>query len=657
MSSKSKHKNRGKRSPKPGQKSAQSAGAEPASVGHEDGGGHGIPDEIVHVPENTSTLRFLLMIGLIIVLLVIFLVPQAIMGTVRRSDDGDAFVRWTGPDGQPVAYGYNSFRNEKRLLAGALSVDPFLAGVVGVDSRNPTDEQLARFLILDELAIQSGLHVPDTDLVTYLRQLAQAYGGVTQYKTMARRSGGEQTVEASIRRILRAARYLQVTAFVGAIADPEEIQELWDGDHEELAFDLGFLPYEGLGDDARSELPGDEALESWLGELPSARREPLEVPERRAAEIVSFRDPETTPGTGLLQAFPDEPAEGEEPVPAEERARQYYDQVYFWHFLAPADEKDDGEPAPPTYVPFEEAKEDALAEAPVYFAMQKWLSEIRTAGKDVDLAALAEQYGLAYEPVPPSTREEYRERETRGNVGDTFATRVFQTDAGELAYSVVARGDALSLVRVTEIVPASLPPFEEIKGRVADLWVEDRVRELAAEKLDEIRATFSAEPLAGESEHEEVEGEEHDHRYADADTFRSTLGGLGIDVLRRDWADKALPPASDPALDDATNEFFRSQRQVQTLADDEVSPPLFDPAGGRAYLVRLAGGRPVPIENMSPASFDDYKARAAIDRRRLLLSEPTQEYLQKEFGLEFTKPAASDDTGWDDTGGEEAQTG
>lgn len=631
-------------------KSSRKGGS--AAERHGAAGGHGgepaapvrhvgpleVSDEIVHVPKNTSPLRFVLMIGLVILLLIIFLVPDALQSTFRGDQGDETYVRWQIPGGEEVEQGYLAFRDQKRALGAALEIDPFLGPVVGADQRgNMSDESLARFLILEQLAVESGVAVPDVTLVAHLRQLAQQYGGKETYKAMIQRSRSrEADVEATIRRLLRVQRYLQVASMLGGLPDAAQIEDLWGQAHKDVRYELLWVAYTDLADEARAELPGDEALRAWYEGLDRTRKAEFEEPERRSAEVVSFTSLDATPAAGLLAAFPEPPPEEGEPVSPEERAQQYYDQVYFWHFLAPL-EPGVAEVGPPRYESFEEVKERALEEAPVYFALQRWLASMRESQETIDLQARAQELGLTYQAVPLETRAQIGAREARRNAGDTFAARVFQTAAGEFAYSVVPRGGALSVVRTTEVQPLTVRPFEEVKERVADLWVEERERSLATEKLSAARAALASEPLEGEPEHEEVAGQEHGHRYASAEAFRQVALDLGASVVERGWFDtgsQVVP--TDPGLDAATNAFLRAQRQLASLTKDEVTPPLVDAASGRVYLVRLAERRPVPIDRLSPGELDAiYLPYAARVRRAELAVEPSLEFLEAHYGLRF----------------------
>jgi hypothetical protein len=184
-----------------------------------------------------------------------------------------------------------------------------------------------------------------------------------------------------------------------------------------------------------------------------------------------------------------------------------------------------------------------------------------------------------------------------------------------------------------------------VRDRVAELWVKDKADELALERVKTMRETFASEPPSGEKSHEEVEGEEHDHRYTPADAFRSAAETAGATVATRGWVDRGAEVVpTDPALDAETNTFLRNQRQLAGLDDDEVTGPLVDNASKRVYLVRLAGRRPVPIDRLSPDDLENrYEPRAALERRRALLAEPSIEYLEKHFGLYFVRPEGEEE--------------
>ena len=76
MSSKSR-KQSGKGGSKKSRPGAPSGGRGPGASAPRGGGVLDIPDEYLRVPRKTSRLKFVLMIGLVVVLLIIFVVPTA----------------------------------------------------------------------------------------------------------------------------------------------------------------------------------------------------------------------------------------------------------------------------------------------------------------------------------------------------------------------------------------------------------------------------------------------------------------------------------------------------------------------------------------------------------------------------------------------------
>ena len=587
-----------------------------------------IPDDLIHAPKETSRLKFVLMILLVIFLLIIFMMDQNSLQNIgRRATADDVVATWVRPGHGEEEILASELQAFHRAAADTARVDPFLGIAQGQSlSRQPTQEDAIRLMLLDKVAFDSGIRVTDADLAKHLELLRDFMYGDAE----ALRAALQQymtPVEDTIRRALRVQRFEMLAGYAGAVASPDAIEEQWHDEHAEVSLEYVSVSADGFVDAARAEIPGDEELEAWFDEKPDWERSALNLPEKRAAEVAIFKNIDATPAAGLLAAFP--PAEGTDP---DERANEYYNAVFTRRFVRPVPDEVEPEEVVPSgaFLSFDEVKDQALAEAPVYDALQAWLTDLtnrQAAGEEVDLLAEATQYGLGFVEVEPMTREELMEHPELGDVPTVES--VFVTQPDSFAYTVASTADGLAVVRVTERVEASLPPFAEIRAEVAEMWVEPRGRELATEALE---ALWDMLP---EFEPEEDEASalglapKTVHRKATAEAFRAAVAVAGLDVNVVDWFDRgASPKGGDPVQD-----FLSRNQQLTTMESDEVGEPLPGPDRDTIYLVRKVGERELPVTAMSPRDYQRYK-NAARGRARASLREGIDlDYLSEQFGL------------------------
>ncbi|MEX1025449.1 MAG: hypothetical protein WD226_10275 [Planctomycetota bacterium] len=661
MSSKSR-----KHSPAKGQRPTPAELLAPGEPGHDvpDASAFEVPDELIRAPKETSKLRFVLMVLLVIVLLIIFVAPSAFMGVTSGGgqDMSGTYATWTMPAGDEVGMDQASFMNAKREFDSSFAVHPLLRMRLGVEDRSPSDVETARFLILDRLAVESGIQVTDAELATELRDSFDLYsslpqfggpGTLAEYRALANRYGGPAKIEATLRRVLRIERMLGIVGGLAALPDPVRIEELWNAAHAEQAFDYVAVSQETLEEAARAELPDDDALDAWFRELPEDEQRAFLLPETRAITLASFVDFEATPATGLLAAYP-EPEDAD----AEERAETYYNRVFFLRFRRPepaadAEETAVDEPAASTtpYLSFDEVRERALLEAPVFFALQSWNEALKTqalAGEDIDLAAEAERLGLAVRSIGPITRNDLIELETFGGIAT--AASAFQAKEGNFLANVNVLEDVMSVGRVDAVTKAQEPPFEEIRDEVGDLWVAERAAELVDERLASMRTTFEA--FTPEVAEDEANGaaapRTGDLRRASEEEFRAAAEALGLEVQRTAYLDKGARTLS--AWSDSDSDLARflwRNRQFRELEVGEVAEPVADAALGQTILMRLADERPLAIDEMTPADYQAYATQSANAVRQELMQGFDEDYLREHFQLEIQRPEDTDETGED----------
>lgn len=594
-----------------------------------------LPDEVLHAPEATSKLRFALMIGLVIVLLIIFIVPSAIMNIFRRGGTSDRLeMSWIRPGHGREELTANEFVMQKRAFEDAIAVDPLLAFQFGLPQRGLDAKDVARLIVLDRLAEDAGVRIDSADLADHLQMLLNfpLYNRSAEaYKQVAARYGSIEYVESTISRCLRGQRYLQIAGFAGALPDPQEIEKAWHADHVELSFEYAELPVADLDEAARAELPSDADLEVWLSEQPETTTKSLELPERRAAQVARYVDPVKTPAAGLLEAFPPPPD-----TDPEERAHQYYDKIFHLRFVkpSPAEDGKEGEsakvqdPSLKEFYTFDEVRERCLAEAPIYFAMQDFLADLQArqnAGEEVDLPAEAQAKGLEVTSIDtPLTRAELAEHPELGD--SALVNEVFFTPPGSFAFRVVPTPDELAIVRVTERVAPSLPPFAEIRDEVADLWVEPRRADLAKERLEDVWKGFEVfTPEADDSSVAPLPADQV-HRRASGEEFLAAVEAAGLQVQTSAWKDKAK------------FDFEDELRSFTELEEGEVGEPITSQDGERVILARLAGTRDVPVEQMSPKDYERYKTIARGEVAFSVASGFDLPFLEKQYELYLFEP-------------------
>ncbi len=647
MSSKSKH--------RPAHPAPSRPGSKPAPAEPREGQERQelLSEDVIRIPRGMSKWQFVVMISLVIILLITFLVPNAIMGITGRGDDerNPVIARWNRPGHGPVEYRYSDIQIHQRLYADALNNDPFLSFGLGIESqRNLDTADIARLMMLDQLAQDAGLEVTDAELAKHLTEFLQ-FGRRTpeDFRAQVRMQGLAQGyIEEAIRRVLRAGRYLQVLASAAAIPDPAVIEELFHEENEEFAFEYVALPLDSVKEAARAELPDDTALETWFQALPEEERAQFRTEEERRADFVLFRGVESTPAAELVAAFPEQLAEGVEPQTPEQLADQYYRRVFHKRFVKPAEEEQSpegeeaaadeeaDEPPRPSFRSFDEVKEQCLAEAPIYFALQRWLDDLKTrktAGETIDLAAEAARYGLEHRaPTEASTRDELA---ALPEIGDReLADAVFEAAPdGSFHYVVVPLESGLAIARTLERLEPVLPPFSDIRDRIAEKWVEPRAEELALERLKAIREGFEAfEPPEDEDE-QELPPDETVHRRATAEVFRAAAETAGLELGTRDYLNRSGPRDADPDRDLPAHKHLAAQYELYQLETDEVAEPQVAQDEHAAYLVRVSGKREVPLERMTPVQYkrleQSARSRAAGD----LTESMDVAFFEKNYGL------------------------
>lgn len=595
-------------------------------------------EDDLKVPKGVSRTQFLVIVGLMIVLLIIFIVPDPLANLSSRDGDQNPIVtRFQVPGGKKVEWRAADVILGARKLETALGFDSFLAFGLGIsDLRNPDMAELERILILDELARSSGVQVTNADLAGHLREmLSFSQTSSENFKAVIAAQGLDQReIEESIRAMMRVTRFTQMIGFAGGLPSPKAIEKRWHEDNVELAYDYVALELASLKEEAQKGLPDDAGLLAWFEKLPEGERAEFKSEEKRTAEVAVFRDQETTAADALLAAFPEHTPEGVEPTAPDELAQQYYNRVFARRFAKVAPE---GSTEPPGFLAVDEVKPQCLVEAPVYFALQRWLEDLtarKTNGETIDFAAEAASYGLEHQNyVQALTRAGFEG--TDGSGEKDVATAVFGTSPDGSFYAApTAARTGLYLVRTNTRVEPELLPFEAIRERVIEKWLEPELETLARKKLTALREGLESFTPPPEEEGALVDTAKH--WLASGDAFKSAVEAAGWTVARRDFLNKAGPATDDPMHENEHHKTLFSQAYafgLYNLEPDEVAAPGVDSAKKYAYLVRRADSRAVPITKMSPTQYENYKRQARQSASSDVAKGLDLAFLRENFAL------------------------
>lgn len=601
---------------------------------------HAREDELVHVPKGQSKLRFYLMLGLFIFVGITFVVPGAFMSTATGPTDKDVrYASWTRPDKSVVELMASDFFAEKRALrwiqpiAAAFGLSPFDPG---------EDFDTVRFLVMEDTARQAGMRISEQDVAGAIDALFQSPDDYRGW--LANQTGlapGE--FETVFRRLLLVQRFRTFLAATASGVQPSEIEAVWRKSHQEYAFDYVQLDTAGFETAARSELPDDEALKAWFDALSPFERSEYDTELRWSADIAYVPlggvEEWTFDATPLFAKHPR--PEGED---AAAKALDYYERVKFTRFLR--DQPLEGIEGPEGRVlPFDEVEALALREAPVYFSLEEWhraLNQRLADGSlvaEVDLAAEAAAIGLAFTVAgEPRAMLAWTEDKDVPYAGTRLPSTLRGLQVGRLTPIVIVEKGAFAVGQLAERLEPGTPPFEEIRDRVADAWVEERRTELAVAALEAVRGELGEKPAPPEPDPATGETPEPAEFLPNVDLarFQEACTAATYEVKRRDFAQRTFSQrGQDPAELEPVEAVLRSTPTLYTRADGDVSEPVADGEGRFAFLFRSAGQRDADLSQMKPLEYTRERqnlANAAI----IEFFESTydsKDFLRERYGL------------------------
>jgi hypothetical protein len=602
-------------------------------------------DEVVHVPKGRSKLRFLLTLGLMLFVLVIFTVGDQLMSTFSSGPSRTgAYMTWEHPTAGTQAISYVDFTAARRAID-----DFFRVQGQRPDRRQTEDANIAYLLITDRLARDAGVEVSEAELGRMLREgaprLSAPFFSEENYKAaLGSRNVSAAEFEATLAWLVRVTRYEGLTIYALATPAPEAIEQAWKDQHNEYAFEAVGLSRDDLRDEAQLEEPDDAALQAWYEALDAGEQSRLFrehfTPERISAELLSWTPGSALP-SGLLERFP--APEGTDPAVA---GRNYYDLFQHVRFrrAEPLEESPEVGLQERLYLPYEEVAERASDEALVRSALEALLADLRArkaAGEALDLAALAAELGLERfgDGLPRSV-------EAWGEAIDSEAVIYLRTPGeGNLLRQSVVGSTRLWIGQVLERLPSAPPAFADVREVARTVWLERRSGELAREKLQKVYDALLAKAGSAPAEGAEAPA------FVDAsdEDFAAALGEASLTAVAVDWFDPAR--ALDEASPDPARAYLRDAyvpgAPLYSLAVGQVAAPQTARDERSVWLVRSRGKREPQQLAIRPSEYQSLRQSALFDNLGKVYERINgEESLAERFQVRF--PGRAEEGGGDD---------
>lgn len=591
-------------------------------------------EELVHVPKGQSKFQFYLMVIVILVILVAFSITPAMMSSFSPDRGDETFVSWEVPGREPVAMDSMTFRTEKRNLNTLQQVlgQPMPLAIGFFDAKS--DELVARFMILEELALQAGMRVSDDEV---REQILAYFGSGDSYRNVVQMRGATTKLfEDALSRYLLVRRYLDWMTMGASLVDPAIVEDEWLATNQEFAFDYVVVPTENYKADAEQQIPATEELQAWFDAKSEFEKTRYFVGPYFSAEAAYLSLPLEMVPEQLVAAYP--PAEDED---FDSAAQGYYDLYYTTRFTKPEDQREGEDDL---YFAFEDVSDVCRVEVQAFNAMNLWLRDLdekRKAGEEIDLVAEAERLGLEYgKQEEPLTREAWNEVELPW-VGNFVVGNIVRGGKGVMSSRIVVDSKALVLSRVIDRVEKSLPEFAEIEQRVSEDWVKEQMSTIATLRLEQVRDILGNRP---------VDQTETWVLTVDSEKFGEAAVNRGFEPRRRDYLrrdeSRTVPLTDDDGeMERAVRDYLAKANSLYQLEDGQVAPAEANTQGTYAFLVRLDGTRdPDLTQKLDPGAVEAAEARLGQAARQdfLMSSYASLEWYRSQMGLVLVDPATGE---------------
>lgn len=588
---------------------------------HDHEGHHGIEETIIVAPKGGSKVRFLMTFLLVLLLLTTFSVSDEVVACFSGGRDAatTGYMSWKDPVEGAKSVRTADFIAEKQVLA------KFWAIMQGRNDRDRNDEDTAMYLLLGELSQEAGVRVTDSDLKELIKK---RFGSSDTYKIMLQQHRiSPKEFEQTLRSMLRVERYLALLASGLSTPDPAAVEKMWQGRHQEFAFDYIELSTVSLAGDARGLAPAGDELKAWFDALPEADKEKYKSAAAASAELVALSLDGEVKAELLFAQYP-RPADEN----ADDAAKDFYSGFGYARYRKTTFKPEEIKRIEDLNEPFEVVKDIARRDALIYRSLSAWQADLvarEAKGETIDLAAEAAKLGLVYHKDDRLQTQADWDKLEGPSAGRYVMDAVFSAPVGKILPAVTVEKNAFVLGRVIGKQDALYPPFADIEAKVRETWVGKKATELALARLEALRDKFGTRPDASDPSATPFKPE------ADAEKFAAVAKEAGYEVKHRDYEEhyeKIAPDKMTPA-----ESYLRNASQLYVLREGSVDRPGQSTDGSLAFLVRVAGVRDPNASKMSPAEVQSIGKQLA-DQAMLTFRTGTfrnVEFLKERYGLDL----------------------
>ncbi len=573
-------------------------------------------DDLIVVPKGRRRTRFVMTFLIVVLVLTTFTVSDQVLNVFGAGTEVRPAMTWTAADGTKRSLSEQEFLLEKRKIA------PLAGYVFSTRERDPGDEQVATFLILEDAAAHAGIRATDNDVAKFVKDEFQSKEQYQSFLRLYAITGKE--FEGTIRRAIRFKRYLALISAAAAVPDAQAVEKRWKAQHQEYAFDYVELPVSSVEAEARALAPDEAGLRAWYENLAEGEKAAFKTKELVSAELAAFPLEAEFDAASLFAKYP-RPADED----VETKAQEFHSG--FSYVLYRREQVTQGQDF---RLSFEEAKERALRDAPIYHSLMDWrasLAERAARGETPDFAAEAAELGLTYRnQIDPISADAWRDL-TVPWVSSYVISRLFSADQQPGVFPAVvveAKGFVLGVVHTK--VPARQPDYEDVKAAVLDAWARNKAKEVAIAKLEAVRDALGTRPDPNDANAPPFRPE------ATHEAFVKAVTDAGLTPQRREWAEQNAPPP--PEGDTAASMHFRLSSLLYTQKEGAVTKPELNRAGDTAFLVRLDGVRDADVARITPADVQSIGMQLSNQERSTFLQTAlvSRDALKARFGLEMS---------------------
>lgn len=575
-------------------------------------------DDVIVAPKGSRKTRFVMTFLLVIFLLTTFTVSDEVISVLTgEGGRGSSYLQWKDLRGEPQSMSGPEFVALRQNLVKVQQI------VMGRTDRDRNDDDAGFFVVQADIAEDAGIHITKKELSKFILDRFGSPANYTQVLERFRIS--TKNFEDILRKLLAIQRHQNL--LMAGLATPEmaEVEKLWKQRHQEYAFDYIELPVDSFRADAEAQVPSDDELKTWFDAFPDARKETYKRGVAAAAELAIYTLEGEVSTEKLFAKFP-APAD----LDLEAAAREYYDSTAFQRFRN-HNLPQDRQPTPQDFfLPYENPDVAAAAkrEAPIHRALSAWQSDMWRRAEDghtINLAEEAESVGLAYHQEAKTLTLDEWQKLSLPWMSRTHADWITGTaQPGKFATTVSVDDKALLIGRATAKDEPRTPEFAEMREKLREEWITNRMGELALAKLESVRDKLGTRPDPTDTTAAPFAPE------SDAEKFAAAAAELGLQVQRFDYMERVKNPGKTPI-----ESYLRASSGLYVTKENTVARAELARDGKHAYVVRIAGLRDADPAKMTPGEMQAFAQQSEQEAIRAFRGRTfaSREFMREQYGM------------------------